>query len=162
MRIGILSDTHDRLVRTQRAVTLLIDAGAEALFHCGDFTTPAILITCAQLPLYFVFGNNDHDMVPFLKEAAAESGATSLEWGGVVELGGKRLGMTHGHMTTDLRRVLAQSPDYLFSGHSHLVDDHRDGTVRRINPGALHRALTYTVALLDLETDNLEILDVPR
>jgi putative phosphoesterase len=162
MRIGIISDTHDRLVRTQRAVAILREAGAEALIHCGDFTSPAIVTTCAVLPLYYVFGNNDSDMCPHLRLAGDEAGATCLDWGGVVDLGGKRLGVTHGHMTTDMRRVLGEAPDYLFSGHSHLVDDHMEGTVRRINPGALHRALNFTVAILDLGTGELEFLDVPR
>lgn len=162
MRIGIISDTHDQLERTERAVGQLRDAGAEVLVHCGDFVEPDIVRACAVLPLYFVFGNNDCDTVPYLRQAGAAVGATCLGWGGVFELEGKRIGVTHGHLTTDLKTVLQQAPDYLFTGHSHQRDDRREGTLRRINPGALHRAQSYSVAILNLATDELEFLDVAR
>ena len=37
-----------------------------------------------------------------------------------------------------------------------------DGAIRRINPGALHRADEFTVAVLDLETGELRFLRVER
>ena len=40
VRLGILSDTHERLERAQRAIHLLQAQGAEALVHCGDLTGP--------------------------------------------------------------------------------------------------------------------------
>ena len=43
MLIGILSDTHDQVVRTRRAVSILTHAGAAALVHCGDLTTPEVV-----------------------------------------------------------------------------------------------------------------------
>jgi len=162
MRLGILSDTHDRLTRTLHAVELLREAGAEALVHCGDLTGPAVVAACAVLPCTFVLGNNDSDNVPALQKAMAEVAAVFLGWGGEVTLAGKRVGVVHGHMHTDVRRLLAARPDYLLSGHSHFAADQRVGPTRRINPGALHRAEQFTVALLDLETDALQFLTVPR
>src|SRR4051812_419091 len=140
MRIGILSDTHDEMARTRRALELLRGEGVEALVHCGDFASPAILRACAVMPLYFVFGNHDADAVPDLEREAAASGAVCLGWGGVTELGGKRLGVAHGHITADMRRVLAEHPDYLLFGHWHIMVDSADDRPRRINPGALHLA----------------------
>ena len=160
MRLGILSDTHDELVRTKVAVQMLRDAGAEALVHCGDLTSPPIVATCAVLPCWFVFGNNDADSVTALQLAAMESGVVCLGWGSVIELAGKRVGVTHGHMRIDMRRVLGDQPDYLLSGHSHFANDMMDGPVRRINPGALHRADEFTVAVLDLVSGELEWLRV--
>jgi putative phosphoesterase len=162
MLLGILSDTHDRLARTRVAVDLLQSEGAEVLVHCGDFIGPEILVACSVLPLYFVFGNNDADMAPRLEKKAAEVGAVCLGWGGGVELAGKRVGLIHGHMSYDLRSARARPPDYILSGHSHIAHDQRDGSIRRINPGALHRAATYSVALLNLESDELRFLDVPK
>ena len=161
MLIGILSDTHNRLDRTIAAVAILQNAGAEALIHCGDLTGPDIVHACGILPATFVLGNNDFD-VPILKRAVADVGGTFLGEGGVVTLAGKRLAVTHGHMTKDVRSLLAANPDYLFYGHSHLADDSRSGSIRQINPGALHRADEYTVALLDLARDELRFLRVPR
>jgi hypothetical protein len=162
MRIGILSDTHDKLERTRVAVQMLCDAGAEALFHCGDLTSPSILELCRIRPCYFTFGNNDEDAVADLQKAAGDYGITCLGWGDVVELEGKCLGLVHGHLTTDLRRVMALQPDYLFTGHSHSRRDEQTGPIRRINPGALHRADEFTVAILDLEAASVCFLNVPR
>jgi uncharacterized protein len=52
MRIGILSDTHDRLQWTARAVELLRAEGAEALFHCGDLTGPEVVALCHLAVLF--------------------------------------------------------------------------------------------------------------
>lgn len=161
MRLGILSDTHDELARTRVAVRMLSDAGAEALIHCGDLSSPPIVETLAVLPSWFTLGNHDADAVPALRQASAEFGPVCLGWGGVVELGGRRVGVTHGHMTTDVRSVLAERPEFLLSGHSHYPSDTMVGSVRRINPGALYRADEFTVAVLDLTADELRVLRVP-
>jgi uncharacterized protein len=160
MRIGIISDTHNRLARTAAAVELLRHKGAETLIHCGDLTGAEVVHLCGVLPTYFVLGNNDADNVPALLRAIEEVGGVSLKWGGEVTLAGKRIAVVHGHLHTDVRRLLAAQPDYLLSGHSHVPSDSRVGPTRRINPGALHRAAAFTVALLDLETDALELLTV--
>ena len=162
MLIGILGDTHDQRERTRRAVGMLRDGGAEALFHCGDLTGPEIVEELAPLPCWFVFGNNDCDAVPDLRRAAVAQGVNCLEWGGQIALAGKRIALVHGHLNSDLRPLLRDQPDYLFSGHSHAVNDRWEGVTRRINPGALHRADSYTVALLDLVTEELRFLTVPR
>ncbi len=162
MRLGILSDTHNHIARTREGVRILVDAGAEALVHCGDLATPEIVAACAVRPFYFVFGNHDADSVPQLQEAAGQHGATCLQWGGVIELAGRKVGVTHGHLTTDRRRVEALSPDYLLSGHCHAAFDVVEGGIRRINPGALYRASSFSVAILDLVSDELTFLPVAR
>ncbi len=161
MRLGILADTHDELTRARAAVALLRAQGAEALIHCGDLASPPIVEMLAGLPSWFVFGNHDADMVPHLERAAAEFEVGCLGWGGVVELAGKRIGVAHGHMSMDVRRVLAARPDYLLSGHAHITFDRVSEGVRRINPGALHRADEFTVALLEAEAGEVRFLRVP-
>ena len=161
MRLGILSDTHDQIDRTRRAVGLLRDAGADVLIHCGDLASPAVVALLAGLPAWFVFGNHDADSVPYLRRAAREAGVGCLDWGGAVEVAGKRVAVTHGHMSADVRYLLADGPDYLLSGHTHVAAFTDVGAVRRINPGALHRADEFTVALLEVETGSLRFLAVP-
>lgn len=162
MQLGILADTHNELVRTRRAVQMLLDAGAEALVHCGDLATPPILEALAAVPSWFVFGNHDADMAPALQKAAADHGPKCLEWGGVFAFEGRIIAVSQGHMTADVRRVLAEKPNYLLTGHSHAASDQWIGTVRRINPGALHRAEAFTVALLNVTTGELQTLRVAR
>lgn len=161
-RVGIISDTHDRLERTRAAVEMLAERGAQVLIHCGDLTEPDIVEACAALSSYFVFGNNDADNVPALRQAIGAIDGVCLGWSGEITLGGNRLAVAHGHMLRDHRTLLAREPDYYLFGHSHLTADHMEGKTRCINPGALHRAPRYTVALLDLEEDELRFLEVPR
>ena len=70
------------------------------------------------------------------------------------------MGVAHGHMSTDVRRVLAEQPEFLLSGHSHFHCDAVVGSVRRINPGALHRADEFTVVVLELESGQSQVLRV--
>ena len=142
---------------------MLVAEGAEVLIHCGDLVDPDIIALCAVLPFYFVFGNND---VIWLDEIQAEiqktGGGVCLGWGGTVELAGKRIAVTHGHLDREYQQLLAAEPDYLFTGHSHIAADWREGVTRRINPGALHRASSYSVALLNLQTDDVRFLTLPK
>jgi putative phosphoesterase len=162
MLLGIISDTHNDLDRTRQAVAQLRAAGAEALINCGDLSSPPIVAECASLPFWFVLGNHDSDSMPALQNAAVEHGATCLDWGGVVELAGRRIAVAHGHLTTDVDRVLADRPDYFLFGHTHAPsDDLIDGT-RRINPGALFRAERFTAALLDLASGSMQLLELAR
>lgn len=162
MRVGVLSDTHEQLERTRRALEALRAAGCAALVHCGDFTSVAMVTACAGVGLPFVFGNNDADETPALERAAVEAGAVCLGWSGEVELGGRRVAVAHGHMRDDVRRLLAAGPDYLLTGHSHAAHDFDAGGVRRLNPGALHRADVFTVGVLDTETGAWRLVEVGR
>jgi putative phosphoesterase len=161
MRIGILSDTHDRLARAITAVECLVAEGADVLIHCGDLCGPEIVYALERRPSYFVFGNNECDLTG-LRRATRDTGGTCLEWGGIVELANKRIAVTHGHLDKEVRKLVAANPDYLLSGHSHTRHDYREGSTRRINPGALHRASAFSVALLDLESDELRFLPIER
>ena len=156
MRIGILSDTHDQLATTHRAVSLLQREGAEVLVHCGDLTGPEIVRACAVLPFVVAFGNHDADNLPTLERAIAENGGTCLGSGGIIELAGKRVAVVHGHV--GMKDLLAAKPDFLLHGHSHIAADCIVDGTRRICPGALNRAESLTVALLDTDTGLLRTL----
>jgi len=161
MKLGILSDTHDQVARAMQAVEALADAGASALIHCGDLTRPDVVHACASTPLtcHYVFGNNDFDRTG-LRAAMEATGGVCLEDAGEVVLGGRRIAVTHGDDSRAFRRLLAAQPDYLLFGHTHIPLDERDGPIRQVNPGALHRARQWTVALLDLETDSVRFVAI--
>lgn len=159
MKVGILSDTHDQVARTAAALALLTEAGASAFIHCGDITIPRVIYEFETRPSYFVFGNCDDDP-DGLTRAIESLGGTCLGFGGLITLGGQRLAVTHGHLEGEVQRLLAMEPDYFLSGHTHRSNDRRRGSTRWINPGALQRARPWTVALLDLESDELRLLVV--
>lgn len=162
MKIGLIADTHDQMSRTQTAIDQLLAANVEAIIHLGDVTDAKILSLCTAVPLYFVFGNNDSDNVPALREAGERHGAVCLEWGGMLTLADRTIAVTHGHLHLESRPLLAEAPDYFVFGHSHVATDEMAGETRRINPGALHRADEFSVATLDLCEDQVQFLTVPR
>lgn len=159
MILGIISDTHDQVPRTIEAIRLLKEAGVSTIIHCGDVTCTAILDLFEGIPTHVVLGNNDDD--DELRLAAQSiDGIHFLGHSGLLELGGKRIGVTHGHMHKNVRDLFLEVPDYLLTGHSHLAMDEMHGKIRRINPGALHRARRYSVATLNLQTDDLQFLPI--
>ncbi|HQR06236.1 MAG TPA: YfcE family phosphodiesterase [Gemmatales bacterium] len=160
MLVGIISDTHDRLARTTSASKLLHESQVEAIIHCGDICSFDILALFAGTPLYFVMGNNDDDVE--LRQASQQMEHLHyLNQGAVIELAGKHIGVTHGHLYRVVNELLNQKPDYLFSGHTHHATNEMNQGVHCINPGALHRASEYSIATLNLLTDELRFLRVP-
>ena len=63
MLVGIMSDTHDDIVQTKKAVSKFNREGVEQVLHAGDFISPFMIDTLKELtaPLTGVFGNNDGD-----------------------------------------------------------------------------------------------------
>src|SRR5262245_32908237 len=156
MKIGVLSDTHGRLEITQSAIHLLRERGAELFLHCGDIDSPAVVRLFTGVPTHFVLGN--WDLRPAaLQRAIAGIGGTLHVGHGRLEVGGKRLAWLHGHVRGERQRLESSGEfDFLFYGHSHRAEFHRSGPTLVMNPGALHRASTKTVGLVDLATGEWE------
>jgi putative phosphoesterase len=156
MVIGILSDNHGRIEPVQQAIEIFRDHGAEAAFHCGDIGGLETLheLANAMKRCYFVWGNTDQ---PY-RDWIAPVKAMGMRWPEgplLVELAGKRIALAHGHEWQAAAMHTDATIHYLLTGHSHCRRDERVGTIRCINPGALHRAHPKTVATLDLATDEL-------
>jgi putative phosphoesterase len=160
MKIGVLSDTHDRTEITAEAVRLLIERGAELLIHCGDIESPQIVQLLAARPSHFVFGNWDKDAASLSAAIHAIGGTLHTEFG-YLALEGKHIAWVHGHVRGQ-RRELEQLDqfDYLFYGHSHIAESHHAGRTLVLNPGALFRARPKTCALVDLKTGEVESINV--
>ena len=163
MLLGIIADTHDRLDRTLAAIELLTQAGARTLVHCGDLARSRRLCKlAANCRAISSSATTTSTTCRRMRHAIGSVDGVCLGWGGEIELANKRIAVTHGHLYRERLALLAREPDYLLYGHSHLAGDHVEGKTRFINPGALHRASHFTVAVLNLETDALEYLTVPR
>ena len=65
MKIGILSDTHGDVRRTEAGLDLLLQHPIEALCHCGDIGSESVLTALSaaclprKIPVYAVLGNVD-------------------------------------------------------------------------------------------------------
>jgi uncharacterized protein len=63
MRIGVMSDTHDRVPAIEELLTRLAAKGVSMVMHAGDYCSPFALAPFqrAGIPLLGVFGRNDGD-----------------------------------------------------------------------------------------------------
>jgi hypothetical protein len=61
MKIGLLSDTHSKVGRSQKAINQLKNCGAEFLIHAGDIVKSEMLEQLKNSGLRYiaVYGNND-------------------------------------------------------------------------------------------------------
>jgi len=91
MQIGVLADTHvpDLLPAVpQRALQLLESANVVKILHAGDLCRPTVLRQLEEIaPVVAVRGNRD----------LLWPGNWSLPSTRIVEIGGVRIGLTHGH-----------------------------------------------------------------
>lgn len=159
MKIGVISDTHDRLPTFRRAVAMFKNLGVEAIFHAGDYVAPfaAELIVPDKLsvPLYCVYGNNDGERVG-LKKLLPDIVDGPLR----VELGGKTIVMHH--FIDWLKPADLAGADVVITGHTHeVVNETRNG-VLFINPGECCGWVNdrCTVMLLDLEAMKADVVEV--
>lgn len=160
MKIGVISDTHDRVENTAEAIRLLAARGAELLLHCGDIETAPTVRLFAAVPTHFVFGNWDGRTAQLL-DAMAEAGATHHPDFGHLRLAGREVAWLHGHRKGQLRELEHSGQfDYVFYGHSHAAESHRTGKTLVANPGAIHRARPKTCLVVDLKTGEMETIEV--
>ncbi len=163
MILGLLSDTHGHIDRTHAALDLLLAHHPSRILHCGDIGSEGVLYAIAErlaahdIPVRAVFGNVDA-WDPSLRMFPDNLGISirQVQRG---EADGLRYAVCHGH---DERAYLAllEDPelDLLFTGHTHVARDEREGRVRVINPGAVYRATVPSVAFFDSETKRCRFL----
>src|SRR6478752_958032 len=161
MRIGVVSDTHDRAEVVAEAVRLLGEQRVELVLHCGDIETADTVRLFKPIPTHFVFGNWDKDRAK-LTATIKEIGGTHHDSFGAIELAGKRLAWVHSHQRHQLRQLEhADFFDYVFYGHTHVREQHRTGRTLVANPGPLFRPNPKTCTVLDVVTDEIKPLIVP-
>lgn len=161
MRIGVISDTHDRHEVVADAVRLLGEQKVELVLHCGDIETPDTIALFRPLPTHFVFGNWDKDKSK-LATAIRDIGGQHHDSFGAIELVGKRIAWVHSHDRHQFYELEhCNYFDYLFYGHTHVREQHRTGKTLVANPGALFRANPKTCVVLDLVTGELKPIIIP-
>ncbi len=159
MRVGVISDTHDRLPTFQRAVALFRRLRVDAILHAGDYVAPfaAKLIApdALSIPLHCIYGNNDGERAG-LKQVLPNIVDGPLR----LELGGRTIVMHH--FIDWLKPADTAGADVVITGHTHeVVNEQRDGQLI-LNPGECCGWLTErcTVATLDLDTLKAEVVEV--
>lgn len=127
MKIGVISDTHGYTEAISSAMRMLPDA--EAWIHLGDYATDIDDYIEKGLTIYRVNGNC--------------SPALSIPNEMVVELGGVKLFLAHGHRyAVDYdRSMLSGKAESLgcqaaLYGHTHVPEIDESGKILVLNPGS--------------------------
>jgi uncharacterized protein len=160
MKIGIISDTHNNIDLTKRALSLFAEHGVSMVIHAGDITSPRMLKLFREFDSIFVLGNGDIDLEDLNREAAA-LGFGSIEDSCTFELQGKKFIAFHGNKVPAFRQAVASGEyDYIIKGHTHFFENYVSNNTRVINPGSLYSTDECSVAILDIDNDRVERIRV--
>ena len=161
MRVGLISDSYDRVDALAAAVRLLLDEGAEYFLHLGNLTSRRALEPFAEVSAGFVWGDQDRDRMGLLRQAES----MQIQCFGVLgdfELDGKRIAVCHGEDRKLTKQLIKESQhDYLLTGVGAEPVDEKRGRTRLIAPGPLHGGRVRHAALLDLAAGELKSLKLP-
>ncbi len=163
MKIGIMSDSHDRIDAIDKAIEFFNSSRVEHVLHAGDLVSPFVAPRFAKLKakLHYVFGNNEGDR-EFLRVKFGEIGVVPLGNFASLELGGRKIALLHGtHEEIVSALVKSGSFDVVVRGHTHQREISGNKPIL-INPGETCGYLTgkRTVALLDLKTLTAEVREI--
>jgi len=161
IRIGILSDTHGRLL--PKVLNFL--SSVDEIWHAGDIGSLEILDELRKIkPLRAVYGNIDGTQVR--RECSEELVFTAEDL---------KVFMTHmggypGRYQPKSKKTIEQEKPGLFvCGHSHILKVIFDQkyNMLHINPGAagiygIHKSITAVRLIIEgKEMRDLEVLDIP-
>jgi putative phosphoesterase len=160
MKVGLLSDTHDRIPAIAELLDVMLSKGVSLVMHAGDYCSPFSLdpFNDKNIALLGIFGRNDGDPEGLNATAAKGVGMELYESPHSFEVSGQRILIVH-----DLGEVNRRSID----SHSFVVHGftHRQETITRgdtliVNPGEACGWLTGVCsgAILDLDTREVEIV----
>jgi putative phosphoesterase len=165
VKVGIVSDSHDRADALAQAVAEARAEGAEAVIHCGDLigaqtVKPALV---HGLPMHLIHGNNVGDTQALHRQSRASGGL--LQYHGAdarLELAGRRVFVVH---YDDYGYAMACTGhwDLVCCGHSHKAEARRLRTIQDtdawlVNPGTVAGlAAPATWALADLAAMRFEL-----
>jgi putative phosphoesterase len=164
MRIGLLSDTHDRVPAVRALLQEMLAGGVSLVMHAGDYCSPFVLQPFHDLsiPMLGVFGRNDGDRDALSAAARTGFGAAELfESPHSLELGGKPVLLVHDLAEVDQRSI--DRHEVIVHGFTHVPEMKTRGDSLLVNPGEacgwLHGA--PTAAILDLASKSVEFLRLP-
>jgi uncharacterized protein len=160
MKIGLISDSHNNIELTKKACEVFKNKKIDMLAHTGDFTSPRILKLFTGFKCKLVKGNADIDL-DLLNKQCKKLKIGSLEDSNEFEIEGKKILLIHGNHVPEFRDAVASGKfDYIIKGHTHTFENYIRNNTRIINPGSLCGFEENTVAILDIETDEVEKIDL--
>lgn len=156
MKILVLSDTHRDMGRAFKLINIIKDE-IDCIFHLGDNVEDAESIRRNfNIKVYNVAGNTDYTV--------------SVPEEQLVELAGKKILLTHGHLyniyssiNSLYYRAKEINVNAVLFGHTHVPLNTVIDDVLIFNPGSLTRPRgnsTYSYGILDIVDDNIKAVNV--
>jgi len=174
MKIAIVSDTHDNLATTGKALQWLKKEKIKLLIHCGDVSSPAMLKETSKQfkgKIHLILGNIGPVGINTKKDpfGIKTSGIKNVEFYGQIgqlKVGDKKLAFVH-EPAKAKELALTGKYDLVFYGHTHQPGEEKVVTnnhnCRLVNPGTLAGMFNKaTFAVYNTKTDLLELKLVER
>lgn len=164
MKIGIISDTHDDVETTKKAIQTFKDEKVDLVFHLGDYVSPPIVRLFKGLKLIGIFGNNDGYKYVLIK-AFEEIGGDIKGDFATLKLEGLRIALYHGEFL-EISEALAKSQEYdlVLTGHWHKSERKEIGKTLWISLGATHQTFSKdshpTIGFYDTLTKRFEFREL--
>jgi putative phosphoesterase len=163
MKIGLISDTHDKIQNIRKAVRIFNDKHVDLVIHAGDFVNPIAVESLAGVKLVVgVLGNNDTDLAGLISTFDKIHGELKGEIFETV-YDGLKFAIYHGTNLAKREQIIKSGKyDVIIYGHTHRKDNRFIGTTRVINPGTAKGffGLFATIAVFDTSSRKLEFINL--
>jgi putative phosphoesterase len=154
MKVGIISDTHDRQGDVARAAEIFSEQKVGYILHAGDMVSASTAKAFAKVEgakFIGVLGNCDREgsmLTSYVNDFGGEIHGHIYRG----EIGGRRVFMTHNPSTLG-EVAQGDSFDLVVYGHTHKQLIRKAGETLVINPG--------TSAVVVLELDDMSVVEIP-
>jgi uncharacterized protein len=157
MKIGVISDTHGDVRLTRRALDVLDTFQVDLVLHCGDVGIEVLPLLGGR-KVHLVAGNMDDP--DSLREAIIDPEHTLHDRLGTLGIEGCGVAFLHGHDVKLLRHTIESGQwDLVCHGHTHVSSRSREGSTLVLNPGAVSRTSSPSLAMVELPSMN--VTEVP-
>jgi putative phosphoesterase len=160
MRIGLMSDTHDRVPAIDALLREMLARDVHFVLHAGDYCSPFALkpFQDHNIAMAGVFGRNDGDHEGLMSAAAQGVGQELFESPHGMTMLESKLLIVHDIGDVVERSVLAHQ--IVVHGHTHLQEMKTRNDTLIVNPGEACGWLygAPSAAILDLNTKQVEFI----
>jgi uncharacterized protein len=155
MKLAVISDTHDNIVKIKSAVSFFNKEKVDFLIHCGDYIAPFSLAPLESLDCDWVgvFGNCDGEKEGLKKKSQNKIEEPPL----TLKFDDRKIIVVH-----NIKDYKGEEADIVLFGHTHSVEVRRGDKALFVNPGEAAGWLSgeSTVAIIDTDTLKVDIKDI--
>lgn len=169
MKIGVISDTHDRLESINKAVQIFKENKVEEIIHCGDWISPFVVNYFEDFKVKGILGNNKGDIDTMKKMNAEKEKPLDIDFENPSRefiLDNRKCNLIHGQDKDALDEAIkSQKFDCIFTGHNHLSKNEINGKTLILNPGSTAFIVagkivdTASVAIYDTQNNTARIIE---